>query len=281
MNAALIQRPLHGNFASEWTRIRLEVIPVRRFLSAALLLVIATAPVAAELRYTTHVETRKAEPAQPVDPMMGMIGAMLASRFPSGDMKTTVGDGGTRVEFVNALGPVPAGGVMLMRSGSTVILNPADHTYWTARAPAALVPGSTAPVITTKRTGESETIAGLRTERVTFGLSMNLPLPAGVQLPPGLPTTFTMDGDMWVADQFKAYASSLNAIANTLFPGIGIGGLAQDGLVVRQVTRSPMFGGNELVFSVSDVVEGPITAELFQIPAGYTEVPAPGPPARR
>lgn len=253
---------------------------MRRLLTAALLFAIAASPVAAEIRYTTHIETRKAEPAQPIDPMMGMIGAMLAGRFPTGDMKMTVGDGGTRVECVNALGPVPAGGVMLIRPGSTVIINPVDHTYWTARAPAALIPGSTAPAITTKRTGESETIAGLRTERIAFGLSMNLPLPAGVQLPPGFPTTFAMDGDMWVADQFKAYASSLNAIANTLFPGIGIGGLAQDGLVVRQVTRSPMFGGNELVFSVSDVVEGPVTAELFQIPAGYREVPMPGPTRR-
>lgn len=254
---------------------------MRRCLIAALLFVIAASPAAAELRYTTHIETRKAEAAQPVDPMMGMIGAMLASRFPSGDMKMTVGDGGTRVEFVNALGPVPAGGVMLMRTGSTVILNPVERTYWTARAPAPLLPGSAAPAVTTKRTGEFETVAGLRTERVAFGLSMNLPLPAGVQLPPGFPTTFTMDGDMWVADQFKAYASSLNAIANTLFPGIGIGGLAQEGLVVRQVTRSPMFGGNEMVFSVSEVMEGPVTADLFQIPAGYTEVPVPGPPGRR
>jgi hypothetical protein len=135
--------------------------------------------------------------------------------------------------------------------------------------------------VTSKRTGEYETVTGLRTERVTFGLSMNLPLPPGVQLPPGFPTAFTMDGDMWVADQFKAYASSLNAITNTLFPGMGIDGLAQDGLVVRQVTRSPMFGGNELVFSVSDVMEGPVTAELFEIPAGYTEVPMPGAPVRR
>ncbi len=254
---------------------------MRRDLTAALLIAIAAAPATAELRYTTHIETRKAESTQPIDPMMGMIGAMLASRFPAGDMKMTVGDGGTRVEFVNALGPVPAGGVMLMRSGSTVVLNPMEKTYWTARVPAALIPGSAAPAITTKRTGESDTIAGLLTERVAFGLTMNLPLPPGVQLPPGFPTTFTMDGDMWVADQFKAYASSLAAIANTLFPGIGIGGLAQDGLVVRQVTRSPMFGGNELVFSVSEVTEGPVTAELFQIPADYKEVPPPAPAPRR
>lgn len=249
---------------------------MRRILVATLLVAIAAPPAAAELRYTTHIETRKAEAAQPVDPMMGMIGAMLASRFPSGAMKMTVGDAGTRVEFANALGPVPAGGVMLMRTGSTVILNPADRTYWTARVPATLIPGSAAPAVSTKRTGEFETVEGLRTERVAFGLSMNLPLPAGVQLPPGFPTTLSMDGDMWVADQFKAYASSLNAIANTLFPGIGIGGLAQEGLVVRQVTRSPMFGGSELVFSVSDVMEGPVTADLFQIPEGYTEVPVPG-----
>src|SRR5205085_5215084 len=109
-------------------------------------------------------------------------------------------------------------------------------------------------------------------ERVTFDFSMNLPLPPGVQLPAGLPTAFTMDGEMWIADQFKAYTSSLNAIANTLFPGIGIGGLAPDGLVVQQVTRSPMFGGNELVFTVTDVMETPANAAWFQVPADYKEV---------
>lgn len=255
---------------------------MRRLLLTALLFAIPISPAAADLRYTTHIETRKGDAStQPVDPMMGMIGAMLSSRFPSGDMKMTVGDAGTRVEFVNALGPVPAGGVMLMRGGTTVILNPADHTYWTAGAPKPVVPGGTPPAVTTTRTGERETLGGLTTERVTFGVSMNLPLPAGVQLPPGFPTAFTMDGDMWVADQFKAYASSLNAIANTLFPGIGIGGLAQQGLVVRQVTRSPMFGGNELVFSVSDVMEAPMAADLFQIPADYKEVPAPAATPRR
>jgi hypothetical protein len=254
---------------------------VRRMLMAGLLVAVAVSPAAADLRYTTHIETRKVESAQPIDPVMGMIGAMMASRFPTGDMKMTVGEAGTRVEFVNALGPVPAGGVMLIRSGSTVILNPIDRTYWTARAPVPVLPAANAPAITAKRTGQFEMLEGLRTERVAFGLSMPLPLPAGVQLPAGFPTTFTMDGDMWVADQFKAYAASLNAIANTLFPGIGIGGLAQDGLVVKQITRSPMFGGNELVFSVSDVMETAAATDVFQIPADYKEVPPPAGPVRR
>jgi hypothetical protein len=245
-----------------------------RSLAAAILIVVVVSPAAADLRYTTHIETRKAETTQPIDPVMGMIGAMLASRFPSGDMTMTVGENGTRVEFVNAVGPVPAGGVMLIRSGSTVILNPVDRTYWTASMPATL-PGGAVPTVSATRTGQFEMVEGLRTERVAFGLSMNLPLPAGVQLPAGFPTTFTMDGDMWVADQFKAYAASLTAVANTLFPGIGIGGLAQEGLVLKQVTRSPMFGGNELVFSVSDVVEMPVAAAVFQIPPDYREVAAP------
>jgi hypothetical protein len=248
---------------------------------AGLLVAVAVSPAAADLRYTTHIETRKVESAEPIDPLMGMIGAMMASRFPTGDMTMTVGEAGTRVEFVNALGPVPAGGVMLIRTGSTVILNPIDRTYWTARAPAPVLIGANAPAITSKRTGQFETLEGLKTERVAFGLSMPLPLPAGVQLPAGFPTTFTMDGDMWVADQFKAYAASLNAIANTLFPGIGIGGLAQDGLVVKQITRSPMFGGNELVFSVSDVMETASAEDVFQVPADYKEVPAPAGPVRR
>jgi hypothetical protein len=133
--------------------------------------------------------------------------------------------------------------------------------------------------VNSKRTGEFSTVAGLRTERVTFDFSMNLPLPPGVQLPAGLPTAFTMDGDMWVADQFKAYANALNTIASTLFPGIGFGGLAPEGLVVQQITRSPMFGGNELVFSVSDVTEAPPNPALFEIPGDYKETPPPAGPA--
>jgi hypothetical protein len=249
--------------------------------TAALLIAVAVSPAAADLRYTTHIETRKVESAQPIDPMMGMIGAMMASRFPTGDMKMTVGEAGIRVEFVNALGPVPAGGVMLIRDGSTVILNPVERTYWMTGRITPAIPASSTPTVTAKRTGEFETLAGVRTERVAFGLSMPLPLPAGIQLPAGFPTTFSMDGDMWVADQFKAYAASLNAIANTLFPGMGIGGLAQDGLVVKQITRSPMFGGNELVFTVADVMETPAAAEVFQIPEGFKEVPAPTGPRPR
>lgn len=254
---------------------------MRRTLMATLLVAVTASPADADLRYTTHIESRKAESAQPVDPVLAMIGAMLASRLPTGDMKMTVGDGGTRIEFANAVGAVPAGGVMLIRDGSTVILNPAEQTYWPARMPAVAIPGGATPAVNTKRTGEFETLDGLRTERVAFGMSMNLPLPAGVQLPPGFPTAFTLDGDMWVADHFKRYAASLTAIANTLFPGIGIGGLAQDGLVVKQVTRSPMFGGNEIVISVSEVLEAPATPDLFQVPADYKEVPAPSATAPR
>ena len=255
-------------------------------LAACLSLVMAASPAAAELRYTTHIETRKAQTTQPVDPMLGMIGAMLAARLPAGDMTMIVGVAGTRVEFASGLGPVPAGGVLLLRTGSTVVMNPADRTYWTAPAPRTTLPGGVVPTVNSKRTGEFSTVSGVRAERVTFDLSMNLPLPAGVQLPPGIPTTFTMDGEMWVADQFKAYSSSLNAITNTLFPGMGIGGLAPDGLIVQQVTRSPMFGGNELVITVSNVMEEPDTASLFQIPPDYKEVPMPsgpmpGPPQLR
>jgi hypothetical protein len=253
---------------------------VRTLLTTALLAVLVATPAAADLHYTTHITTRKAESTAPIDPMMGMIGAMLVSRFPTGDMAMTVSESGTRVEFVNALGPVPAGGVLLLRPTSAVILNPANHTYWMAPAPRTPLPGGAgAPTVNSRRTGEFSTVAGLRAERVTFDLSMNLPLPPGVQAPAGFPTAFTLDGEMWVADQFKAYTASLNGIANTLFPGIGIGGIAPDGLVVQQVMRSPMFGGSELVFSVSDVTETPANAALFEIPSDYKETPPPS--ARR
>ncbi len=242
------------------------------------LAVLAVAPAAAQLRYTTHVEMRKLDAPPPADPLLGMLGALVANRIPKGDASTTIGERGARIEFRSAVGPIPAGGVMLIRGGSVVMLNPADRTYWTSQTSlvTALLAGKT-PTASSKRTGELATIAGLRTERVTFTWSMDLPIPPGIQLPAGFPTTLTMDGEMWVADQFKAYAAGLNAVAGATFPGMGVGALAQDGLIVRQIVRSALFGGHELEYTISDVVEGPVPDELFAIPEGYREVPTPTP----
>ncbi len=237
----------------------------------------ATSPAAAQLRYSTHVEMRKLDVPPPTDPILGMLGALVAGRMPNGDASIVVGHDGARIEFRNAVGPVPAGGMMLLRGGKVAVIDPAKRTYWTSptSALASVLAGRT-PTVSSTRTGEYSVVSGLRAERVTFTWAMDLPLPAGLQLPAGFPTTLTMDGEMWVADQFKAYAAGLNAVTGAMLPGMGTGALAQDGLVVRQIIRSALLAGHELEFTVSDIVEGPLEGNPLAIPEGFTEVPAPG-----
>lgn len=243
---------------------------------------LALAPTHAQVRYSTHVEMRKLEATPPTDPILGMLGALVAGRMPNGDASIVVGSEGARIEFRTAVGPIPAGGMMLLRSGSVAVLNPANQTYWTSPTSmlTSVLAGRT-PTVSSTRTGEFSMVAGVKSERVTFTWAMDLPLPAGIQLPAGFPTTLTMDGEMWVADQFKAYAAGLNAVAAATFPGMGAGALAQDGLIVRQIIRSALLAGHELEYIVSDIVEGPVAGDPFAIPDRYTEVPMPVPGQRQ
>ena len=249
----------------------------RALTAAVCLALFVAAPAGAQLRYNTHVEMRKLEAPPPADPILGLLGALVSGRMPNGDASIVVGDQGARIEFRNAVGPIPAGGMMLLRSGSVAVLNPADRTYWTS--PTSMLTSALAgrtPTVASTRTGEYSMIAGVRAERVTFTWAMDLPLPPGIQLPAGFPTTLAMDGEIWVADQFKGYAAGLNAVAAATFPGMGAGALAQDGLVVRQIIRSALLAGHELEYTVSDIVEGPVSGDPFAIPEGYMEVPPPG-----
>ena len=245
-------------------------------LTLALALAIA-APAGAELRYTTHVEARKLQSAAAADPLLGALGGMLMNLMAAGDTTTVIGMNAVRVETKSAVGPVPAGSAILLRSGSALVINPKDQTYWTLPG----IPGGTLalmnPQMTSKKTGEFAMVAGLRAERTSYSVTLNLPIPANVQLPGSLPRTLTMDGDMWVTEEYKNYAAALAAVANIAVPGISVGmfgGGSVDGLVVRQITRSEMLGF-EIEYTMSDLVEGPVSADLFPVPAGYREVPPP------
>jgi hypothetical protein len=51
---------------------------------------------------------------------------------------------------------------------------------------------------------------------------------------------------------------------------------AQDGLVVRTITRSRQFG-YEIESTVTRIEEAPVPPDIFEIPPGYREVPMPAP----
>ena len=112
----------------------------------------------------------------------------------------TVGDHGTRVDYAQAYMIVPAGGVTLVTpKGEMIVLDPAKRTFWKMSKPdLSALPGG-GPAVTITRTGQTETISGIRAERAMLDIHMPLPVPPGSQLPQGLPSDIAMTGDVWLS----------------------------------------------------------------------------------
>ena len=247
----------------------------------AVLVLAVAAPASAELKFTTRMQLRdSATPAAPTDDaMLALFGSRLAdAMLPGGslEMTTVIGDRGIRVEWNKALPGIPAGAVMLSRpDGAVVMLMPADKTFWKLSAAdvRAMMQGD-APTVMTKKTGEFSEIQGVRCERVTFDMTVPIPVPAGAQTPPGVPAELTMTGESCVAEQYHKYGLLMAKV-----PGLSaLGGetLSQAGLPMRQVTRGAMFGAKEIESLITAIAEAPAPASLFEVPAGFKEVPAPG-----
>ena len=251
------------------------------FVAAALLLT-AAAPAFADLHFTIHTEARPVSTSEPVSPLLAMAGDMaIKALFPDGSSESTYwisDNGSTRVELTKANAMMPAGSVMLhLASGSTVIINPADKTYWTLSVPASPLQAMAfasqlKPEVSVVRTGQFDTIAGLRAEHLTSTITLNLPASAGPSM--GLPSSMTMDADVWVIDQYAAYKAL--AIASLPIASLfSLDALVNQGFVMKNVVRGSMLAGYELESVVTEIKEEPAAADAFQIPGDYKEVPSP------
>jgi len=233
---------------------------MKRILLAASLVATATPVAHADLRYTTRVEVRATPLPTASDPAFAAVGAMLRTMMPPGDSRTLVKGSAVRIEQ----GDGASATVVLMRPDGTVILDSNTQTYWRAPSLSAFATGAaSAPQATFRRTGEFATIMGLRAERILFTMPMHLP----VTPPPGVATVMTMDGEMWLASAFTAYAKAV-AQATGVTPA-GRRDLP-DGMVLRQVMRNAQFG-YEVEYVVTDLAEAPLASALFEIPDAYRE----------
>jgi hypothetical protein len=77
-----------------------------------------------------------------------------------------------------------------------------------------------------------------------------------------------MTGDAWVAARFRPY-TALAAAGIPAMGAIGLEQLAHEGLQMRQVLRSPAFGGREIQTTVLSVREEPANPDLTAVPVGY------------
>ena len=158
------------------------------------------------------------------------------------------------------------------------ILYPDSHTYWRMPALGDLVADSlTAPAPAFARTGEFVTMFGVRAERILVTLPVVLP----VTPPAGVPARMTFEGELWVADAYRAEArgvqKALDSIAS-LTSGV-------EGMVLRQRLRHAE-SGYELESTVVELSDAAIIPDMFRVPPGYRQVtraagPGPAPAGSR
>ena len=267
---------------------------MRRYFAAAVVFSLCTAPLSAELKVNSRMVARQVAGAQAGHDMMAaMVGPMLTQMYGGAEgveMTVTMHeDGRVRTDYVGSFSGMPAGAAVIMRvDGTSVGFDTRAHTWWKMLDPMA-DPGTAAmlaqlkPEAATKRTGEFATVAGLKAERVSITLQMAIPIPPGAeQLPPQMramiPKEIRVDGDTWVASAHAKYMKTMTKLLTQgPMAGIGLDKLLNDlqGLSVRLVMRLSVLAGYELETSLSKVVEEDVPDGVFEVPAGYKEIPMP------
>jgi len=254
------------------------------------------APLSADLKVTSKMTVRAVAGAAPATDLMSqMMGPMLLQMFGGIEGVEVVQisnvDGRSRIEYKQAFAGMPAGTVMVTKAdGTAAAFDPAAKTWWKIPGLADMPPEAAEmmaqmkPTITTKKSGQFETIAGLKAERVAMSMRIAIPLPPeAAQLPQEflamMPSEFIFEGESWVAPQFGKYTVALakSALAGPM-QQFGFDKLLADldGLSVKQVMRMNLLAGYEMETLVTSAVEETVPASMFEVPAGFKEVPMPG-----
>jgi len=235
---------------------------------------------AQQLTYKTHIEIRALQ-TDPIDSLLGKVldeagrelRQVVLAGIESGaaDSVTTISDGAVRVERI------PGGTVEIIRyDRDTLVLNPAKKTYWTLphRPPTTSLPGLNAR-LSWRRTGESDTIAGVLAEQILFDVAI---FPADQRFANmlGEPVMFGAQGEVWVAAQYGRYAGMAAAVAPqvlNVFPILAE--FAEQGAIVRSVIITELLGPVEIETLVTHISEGPLAPDIYAVPSDYRKVPPP------
>lgn len=260
------------------------MMPLTRKLVPALLAVLAVAApaTAAELKYTMHVEA-KAAAVVPTDPMSAMAGGMISEMFPPGgiDQLVIAGERGVRSVQQQEFGGIKAGTIALIKpDGTQYIIDPSTRTY-SKQSPVpedvTAMMAQMKPRVTMGERGTFETLDGKKCERIVMNMSMALPGVDPAQLPPGMPGEITMTYTMWLTDEVKMPTTGAS-LSTSVLKQFGFDQMPElkkltgDGRMMMKGVMS-MFGV-EMIMTSTGVTTESVAADLFEIPAGYKEVPA-------
>ena len=273
-----------------------EGVVMRKYFAAFVVFALCSAPLGAELKVTSKMSAKPVAGAAAANDMMSaMMGPMLAQMFGGAEgieMTATIHeDGRMRADYPNGFAGMPAGAVVITRTdGTSVGYDAAAKTWWKMLDPSSQ-PGMAEmlaqmkPEVSTKRTGEFATVAGLKAERVMMTMRMAIPMPPGAENLPAevlamIPKEITGDSDTWVAPVHAKYVKSMaKAFSVGPMAGMGLEKMLGDlqGFTVRQVTRLSVLAGYELETLVMKIVEEDVADTVFDVPTGFKEIPMPMP----
>jgi hypothetical protein len=268
---------------------------MRKYFAAVVVLALCTAPLRAELKVTAKMAARQVANAPAGNDMIAaMIGPMVAQTYGGAEgieMNVTVHeDGRVRTDYGASFLGMPAGSVVILRAdGTSVGFDPRTQTWWKMVDPladpkAAEMLAQAKPEVSTKRTGEFATVAGLKAEHVSLAMQMVVPLPASAaQFPPQLlamiPKEIKADGHLWVSPAYPKFARGMTrAFVQGPLLAIGLDKPVHDlkEVIVRFVMNVSLLAGWELETVASKIVEEDVPDTVFDVPAGYKEIPMPG-----
>ena len=272
---------------------------MRKIFAAAVVFALCAAPLRAELKVSSKSVARQVAGTPAGDDMIAaMIGPMITQIYggPEGvEMTVTMHeDGRVRTDYAASFMGMPAGSVVIQRlDGTSVGYDAKTQTWWKMVDPlqdpkAVEMLSKVKPEVVTKRSGEFATVAGLKAEKVSVAMQMALPLPPeAAQLPPQLlamiPKEIKADGSVWVADAFPKYKTAMTkAFVTGPLSTIGLEKSVNDlqGLILRFVMSLSLAAGWELETVASKVSEEDVPDSVFDLPAGYKEIPMPTPNIR-
>ena len=272
---------------------------MRRAVAAAVVLALSAVPLRAELKVNAKSVARQvAGAAAGNDMLAGVVGPMITEVYggPAGiEMTVTVHeDGRVRTDYATPFMGLPAGAVVIQRlDGTAVGFDVKTQTWWKMVDPlqdpkAVEMLSKSKPEVTAKRTGEFATVTGLKAERATITMQMALSLPPeAAQLPPQLlamiPKEIKAEGTTWLADSHTKYKTGMTkAFVTGPLSLIGLDKPINElqGLLVRFVATLSLAPGWEIETVASKVAEEDVPDTVFDLPAGYKEIPMPTPNIR-
>jgi uncharacterized protein DUF4412 len=256
---------------------------IRLCVSAVALMFILQVRMDAELKFTMHTDLNRIEGVTPND-WSALIHQLAGNVVPAGgvDHVVLVGDKAMRMEQKQTFAGMRAGTITLYRDGARFGIDPTTRTFW--KYPPQLGPeelkamAGRKPDIKISKTGQTETIDGMRAERVTTTMTMPIPADMGGRGAPSLPPELMVTFDVWVTGSVKPPSGWVPLIDQEILSRLGLANpqsFTDNRFPLKAAVRVNLVNALQILMTVKGIVTENVPDSVFDIPADYKEVPPP------